>query len=142
MKVRIKRLTEKAEIPFKAHSTDACYDVIATSIEDLGDGRIIYGTGISLGLPKNTQLDVRSRSSIHKTGLILSNGVGTGDEGYIGEYKVVFYNILSHLPNYQIGDKIAQIQLKGRLDMDFEEVDELEETARGEGGFGSSGLKK
>lgn len=138
MKVNIKLINTK-NLPKKSHYSDACYDVIATSKYEYGDGRIEYGLGFSLELPPNTQLDLRSRSSIHKTGLILSNGIGTGDEGYIGEYKVVFYHILTNLKPYEIGDRVAQIQLRSREDMDFNIVNELSQTVRGDGGYGSTG---
>lgn len=137
--VKIKLLNNLAKTPIKSHETDACYDAIATSKKVYGDGRIEYGLGFSLELPPNTQLDLRARSSIHKTGLILSNGVGTGDEGYNGEYRVVFYHVLTTLPPYEIGDRVIQIQLKSREDMNFNHVDELSETTRGAGGYGSTG---
>ena len=137
--VKIKLLHPNAQIPKKAIDADACYDVIATSKEDLGDGRIHYGLGFALEIPENTQLDLRSRSSIHKTGLILSNCIGTGDEEYRGEYQAVFYHIIPTLPPYEVGDKILQIQLKTREDVVFEITNELSDTTRGAKGFGSTG---
>ena len=125
--------------PSKGTSESACYDVVATSVENLGDGRIVYGTGLHLSPTAMTQIDLRARSSIHKTGLILANGIGTGDEDYTGEYKVVFYHVIKELEPYKIGDKILQIQVVDRSDIEFVEVDSLEETERGDGGFGSTG---
>lgn len=141
MQVLFKKLHPDAKLPFKKHDTDACYDVYATEMEDLGDGRIKYKLGFALGLPKGTQLDLRPRSSVHKTGLLLSNCIGTGDESYTGEYQAVFYNVLPNLPNYKPGDRILQIQIPSFRELEFVEVEELEETERGEGGFGSTGLK-
>ena len=137
--VKIKLLNELAKMPVRVHEDDACYDVVATSKKDLGDGRIQYGLGISFELPPNSQLDFRSRSSIHKTGLILSNGIVTGDEGYRGEYAVVFYHIVKELPPYEVGDRIVQLQLRSREDVEFVPVDDLSDTVRGSGGFGSTG---
>ena len=137
--IKIKLLHPNAQIPRKAINTDACYDVIAVSKKDLGDGRIHYGLGFALEIPKNTQLDLRSRSSIHKTGLILSNCIGTGDEEYRGEYQAFFYHVIPTLPPYEIGDKILQIQLRTREDVVFEITNELSETQRGVDGFGSTG---
>jgi dUTP pyrophosphatase len=137
--VKIKLLHPNAQIPKKAIDTDACYDVIATSKKDLGDGRIHYGLGFALEIPENTQLDLRSRSSIHKTGLILSNCIGTGDEEYRGEYQAVFYHVIPTLPPYEVGDRILQIQLKTREDVIFEITNELSDTTRGAKGFGSTG---
>jgi dUTP pyrophosphatase len=137
--IKIKLLHPNAQIPKKVIDTDACYDVVAISKEDLGDGRIHYGLGFALELPENTQLDLRPRSSIHKTGLILSNCIGTGDEEYRGEYQAFFYHIIPTLPPYEIGDKILQIQLKTREDVNFILTEKLSETKRGNKGFGSSG---
>ena len=137
--IKIKLLHPNAQIPKKAIDTDACYDVIAVSKEDLGDGRIHYGLGFALEIPDGTQLDLRPRSSIHKTGLILSNCIGTGDEEYRGEYQAFFYHIIPTLPPYEIGDKILQIQLKTREDVNFILTEKLSETKRGNKGFGSSG---
>lgn len=144
MKVKI-MLQSGSTIPQKAHTTDACYDVYATSLNDLGDGRIEYGLGIHLQpeyLGQGIQFDFRARSSIHKTGLILSNCIGTGDEGYTGEYKAVFYNVIPSLQNYKVGDRILQMQVTQAIPVDFELVDEFDNTSRGAGGFGSSDEKK
>lgn len=137
-KVKIKLLHANASIPKKSFNTDACYDVVATSVKSYGDGRYEYGLGFSLELPENTQLDLRPRSSIHKTGLILSNCIGTGDEGYTGEYKAVFYHVIKTLPIYNVDDRILQIQVRSREDVEFVLADELSESERGDGGFGST----
>jgi len=139
MNVNIKLLHPEAKLPVKSHSTDACFDCYAVSKEYIGNLRYEYGLGFSLELPEGTQLDLRSRSSIHKTGLMLSNGIGTGDEGYTGEYKVVFYHVIPGMPPYEIGDRVCQIQLSKRTDMEFEIVNELQETERSDGGYGSTG---
>ena len=137
--VKIKLISLNAKIPIKVIETDACYDVFAVSKEDLGDGRIKYGLGFALELPEYTQLDIRPRSSIHKTGLVLSNSIGTGDEDYRGEYMCIFYHIIKTLPPYEVGDRIAQIQLRNRENINFIEIDELTDTQRGSEGFGSTG---
>jgi len=137
--IKIKLLHPNAQVPKKAINTDACYDVIATSKKDLGDGRIHYGLGFALEIPENTQLDLRSRSSIHKTGLILSNCIGTGDEEYRGEYQAYFYHVIPTLSPYNVGDRILQIQLRTKEDVVFEVTNELSETQRNTGSFGSTG---
>jgi len=138
-KVKIKILNKEAQVPKRALENDACYDVVATSKKNLGDGRIQYGLGFALEIPENTQADFRSRSSIHKTGLVLANSIGTIDEGYRGEIGAVFYHVIPTLPPYEIGDRILQMQIRSREDVDFEVVDELSVTDRGLGGFGSTG---
>lgn len=137
--VKIKLLHENASVPKKIINTDACYDAVAVSKKDLGDGRIQYGLGFALEIPIGTQMDLRPRSSIHKTGLILSNCVGTADEEYRGEYQAYFYHVIPTLPPYEVGDRILQIQLRTREDVDFEVVEELSNSQRGIGGFGSTG---
>jgi len=139
--IKIKKLHPDAQIPKKVIDTDACYDVVATSKKDFGDGRIHYGLGFAMEIPIGTQLDLRPRSSVHKTGLILSNCIGTGDEEYRGEYQAVFYHIIPTLPPYEIGDRILQIQMRTREDVTFEITDELSDTTRGDGGYGSTGNK-
>ena len=139
--LKIKKLDERANF-IKKHTSDACWDLVACSKKEYGDGRIEYGLGFSAELPIGTQLDFRARSSIHKTGMILSNGIGTGDEGYRGEYKAVFYHLLKDLPSYEIGDRIIQCQLVERDDEHYSirYVDTLSDTERGDGGFGSTGI--
>jgi len=147
MEIKIKKLSDKAVVPKKAHKTDACFDVVATSKTDLGDGRIEYGLGFSLQIGdspyknynETIQFDFRARSSVHKKGMILSNGIGTGDLGYTGEYKLVFYKIIPTLPDYEVGERIGQMQVRSSHNIDFIEVGELEETDRGAGGYGSTG---
>jgi dUTP pyrophosphatase len=141
MIVKIKFLDENAKIPKRALDGDACYDVIATSKEDIGFGRIRYGFGFALEIPPNTQADFRPRSSIYKTGLILSNCIGTIDEGYRGEIGAVFYHMIPELPPYDVGDRILQMQIRSREDVTFEVVDVLSSSERGVGGYGSTGLK-
>ena len=137
--VKIKLLHPDAQIPKKVIDTDACYDVVAVSKKDFGDGRIHYGLGFALEIPENTQLDLRPRSSVHKTGLILSNCIGTGDEEYRGEFQAVFYHVIPTLPPYEVGDRILQIQMRTREDVIFKEVEVLSDTVRGIGGYGHTG---
>lgn len=143
MLVKYKKLHPEAKEPMKFHSGDAGYDVYATSRKDLGDGRIMYGIGLAFDLPEQTRLDVRARGGIHKTGLILANGVGTGDEPYIDEYFVMFYNIIPDLPSYEVGDRIAQIMLEGVVNLSLVETDSIEVKSRGidNNGQGSTGLR-
>ena len=82
---------------------------------------------------------VRPRSSIWKTGMVLSNSIGTIDEGYTGEISAVFYHLLPDMPRYRVGDRICQLHFDAVLKTDFTLVDELSATDRGEGGYGSTG---
>ena len=138
-KVKFLKRDPKAVLPFKTYKSDACFDVVATSRKDYGDGRISYTFGLSFDLPRGTRLDMRSRSSIHKTGLVLSNSIATIDETFTGEISAVFYHVLPALPAYEVGDKILQIHLETRLPVEFEETDSIAEKERGQNSYGSTG---
>lgn len=84
-------------------------------------------------------IDARPRSSVWKTGMVLSNCEGTIDEDYRGEVSAVFYHVMPNLPRYKVGDRVCQIKLGLALPIEFVEADELSETERGTGGYGSSG---
>jgi dUTP pyrophosphatase len=89
--------------------------------------------------PLNLSIDIRPRSSVWKTGMVLSNCEGTVDEGYTNEISAVFYHVLPNMPRYKIGDKIAQMKIGITLPIGFIEVEELNKTERGMNGYGSSG---
>jgi dUTP pyrophosphatase len=146
MKLKVKRLNEMAKLPFQTYVNDFCFDVIATSKKYLNDEKtkIEYGTGLAFEIEKDTEglipsVCARPRSSIHNTGLILSNSEGTIDYGYIGEVKFVFYKVINGI-EYEIGDKIGQIFIQERKEMEIIEVDELIPTERSNKGFGSTGI--
>lgn len=163
MKVRFKKLHPDAVVPFKKYPEDFCYDVVATSEEQIAPNVWKYGIGLSFeigGKPDDdvlesefgveihryprsrdyiVSLDLRPRSSIYKTGMVLSNAVGTVDDLYRGEVSAIFYHVFPEMPRYRVGDRIGQIKLGFTLPLEFEEVDELGETARGDGGYGSTG---
>lgn len=163
MKVKIKKLDEKAVVPFKTYEDDFCYDVVATSCKEVAPNIYKYGIGlafeidrdkkipmmsgidVSVGFPQHVfdslilSIDFRPRSSVWETGMMLSNAEGTIDELYRGEVKAVFYHIFPDMPKYEVGDKIGQIKLGFTLPMEFELVKELSETERGNGSYGSTG---
>lgn len=156
MNVKIKLLNPNSVLPSKAHDDDFCYDCVATSCEEIAPNIYKYGLGLAFQVDRGNEngysadwlpelsnvdlaIDVRPRSSIHKTGMVLSNSVGTLDEGYRGEVSVVFYHLYPNLPKYEIGDKVCQIKLGAAIPVDFEVVNELNQTARGTGGYGSTG---
>lgn len=149
MKVKIKKLSSDAVIPFKNYKRDFCYDCVATSCEEVAPNIYKYGLGFGLQINKDEindaieddlllGIDLRPRSSIWKTGMILSNSPGTGDELYTGQYYAVFYHIFPDMPKYEVGDRICQIKIGITGSMEFEEVNELSETERGTGGYGST----
>lgn len=138
MKIRIKRLHENAKLPIKATSGSSGYDLTAVSFERLNEYIWIYDIGLAIQIPAGHEGQLRARSSIFKTGCFLANGVGTLDSDYLGPVRLVFIG-----PNqpYQIGDRIAQLVIaKVSNQVNFEVVDVLTTTERGEGGFGSTGM--
>ena len=146
MKVKFKQIHENAVIPFKTHDRDFCYDCVATTCEEIAPNVYKYGLGFALEIVDDRKhegsvlsIDIRPRSSIYKTGMVLSNSQGTIDEPYRGEICAVFYHVLPNMPKYEVGDKICQIKLGVTGKMDFEVVDELSSTERNDGGFGSTG---
>ena len=137
MKVRIKKLSENAVIPTYAKEGDAGMDLVATRIINERLDSITYGTDIALEIPEGFVGLIFPRSSIRKTDLILSNSVGVIDSGYRGEIQATFKR--SGVYAYAVGDRGAQIMIIPHPPIEFEEVDELSDTERGDGGFGSTG---
>lgn len=138
MIVRFKKLDKNAVTPSKAYPGDAGFDLTAVSVEDLPNGKIKYGTGISVEIPEGYVGLVFPRSSIYKFGLMLSNAVGVIDAGFRGEIKAVFRQTYGEFA-YQVGDRIAQLVIMPIPEIELQETDELSESKRGTGGYGSSG---
>lgn len=169
MIVSVKKLNEKAVLPFKKYEDDFCYDVVAVSEEQIAPNVWKYGLGLAFqiergdevfiedatnifGAPTRTQsiidmkrspiklsIDFRPRSSVWETGMVLSNCEGTIDELYRGEVSAVFYHVMPNMPRYKVGDRIGQIKLGFTLPIVFVEVDDLNNTKRGTKGYGSTG---
>lgn len=161
MKVRIKKLSPDAVIPVKAHDTDAGFDLTAISRAVDRYGNIVYGTGLAFEIPKGFVGYVFPRSSISKVDMLLSNAVGVIDSGYRGEvtakFKPSWQFDTAALPFrmgdvditgmdddngcriYQVGDRIAQLVIMPYPEVEFEEAEELTDTDRGTGGYGSTG---
>lgn len=141
MKIKIKKLNDLAKMPYRKHDFDAGFDLYATSVEeDKVSGLVTYGTGLSFEIPEGFVGLIYPRSSISKSGMLLSNSVGVVDAPYRGEVSVKFWNIIEDL-RYSVGDRICQLIIMPIPSVEFEEVKELTTTERGEGGFGSTGIK-
>ena len=138
MEVKIKKLNENAVIPRYAHPTDAGLDLVAVTKSKDRDGNFVYGTGLAFEIPKGFVGLVFPRSSLSSRGLILTNSVGVIDSGYRGEVTAKFKPFLFTKP-YDKGDRVAQMVIMPYPHVDFVEVDELSESDRGEGGYGSTG---
>ena len=147
MNILFKKLHENAQLPVKAegHEADFCYDCVAVSEEEVAPNVWKYGLGFALQ-PVNDfdgtnirAINLRARSSVWKTGMVLSNSQGTVDEIYTGEISAVFYHVMPNLPRYKVGEKICQICLERTEVLNFVEIAELRKTARMDGNYGSTG---
>lgn len=143
LNVKIKKIHPNAIIPSYAKDGDAGLDLTATEIISETPFQISYGTGISLEIPKGYVGLVFPRSSIRKYDLALTNCVGVIDSGYRGEIQATFKktNWLkgNESEKYQIGDRGAQIVILPYPEIKMIESNELSNSERGEGGFGSTG---
>lgn len=170
MKVQFKKLHENAKMPIKVNNSDFCYDMYAAWVEKLDPYTYRYHTGIAVQIQRAAEpielldedrfaeaiaidlrhspillsLDARPRSSVWKTGMILTNCEGTIDEGYTGEICAVFMHLDQYKPKYEAGDRIMQVKIGFTLPIEWEEVSEFQQTGynqqRGDRGWGSSGL--
>ena len=158
LKIKVKKLVPEAVLPQRAKEGDVGYDLVA--IEDgqwkTDDSGVLvyiqYKTGLSIEPPPGYYVEIFPRSSITKTGLILGNSIGLVDEGYRGEILLRFKfpntvtntekdygNLIAAQTKYKKGDKIGQLVIRKAIHMDFIEIEELSDTDRNDGGFGSTG---
>lgn len=142
--VKVYREDETVKLPTYSKQGDACMDVYVHSIEEKDD-RVVYHTGLHFKLPEDYEMEIRPRSSNTKTMAIMQNSPGTLDEGYTGELMIVHRAIdapFISVIEYNVGDRVAQILVRHREQIIWDEVEtieELGETERGAGGFGSTG---
>lgn len=126
------------------HATDACCDIVCTSIEKTDDGRIKCGTGIHVALEYRDSLTCRPNSRITKMGYVVANAPMTLDESYRGEFFIVFRAIVDNPTPINVGDVIGQLEIPHHRQICFEPVENLEDlgiTDRGDGAFGSTAKK-
>lgn len=131
-------------IPERAHKGDAGLDL--KSAEDtilrIGESKVVR-CGFKMALEEGFEAQVRSRSGLAaKNQVIVLNAPGTIDSGYRGEVKVILANLGPNELFINRGDRIAQMVIAKYESPEIEEVKSLDETARGAGGFGSTGVKK
>ena len=141
VEIRVKRLNPDARIPKAAKVGDVAFDLYSVIDYDIKPGeRYAVPTGIAVEIPIGYEGQVRPRSGLAlKEGITVLNTPGTIDSGYRGEVKTIMINH-GNVP-FQItkGMRISQLAIRPVPDVEFIEVDELSETERGEGGFGSTG---
>jgi len=140
--VNFKKLHADTKLPVKGSSSAACFDVYATSMTLDHKGVVTYGLGFATEIPEGWRGVIVPRSNIAKHPWVLANSIGIVDSDYRGEWMVKFKCIsdeLKALP-YSVGDRVAQIYFEKNVDVAFAEVEELDQTGRGDGGFGSTGI--
>jgi dUTP pyrophosphatase len=153
MKVKFKKLHPNATIPKQATELSGGWDITVTEIIKESEDFVICKLGFALEIPKGYKLTLVPRSSLTKTKWILQNSPGLGDADYIGEYQYRFralpINIgwnnkaeycltYSKFP-YKVGDRIGQVYLEEVIPIEWEVTEDLSDTERGSGGFGSTG---
>ncbi|MDV8008148.1 dUTP diphosphatase [Rhodococcus sp. IEGM 1318] len=142
LSIALKRLDPDLPVPQRAHPGDAGVDLCSTSDVTIEPGhRTLVGTGIAIALPVGTVGLIHPRSGLAaKSGLSIVNAPGTVDAGYRGELKVCLINLdPATAIDIRRGDRIAQLVVQ-RVELPvFEEVESLDDTTRGTGGYGSSG---
>ena len=137
--LKVKRLTDTAKLPTYAHDGDACFDLYADDV-NVTSGGFLCNTGLSVEVPQGYAMMIYSRSGHgFKNNMRLSNCVGVLDSGYRGPVmvKLTCDRQIQYVP--KVGDRIAQAMLIPVPVVTFEEVTELSDSERGDGGFGSSG---
>lgn len=140
--VKIKKLRDNAIIPTYGSEEAGAFDLYVSEIETDSYGNQVYKFGISMEIPKGYVGLLFPRSSNCKTVLYLTNSVGIIDSDYRGEITAKFKTRdkeMFHVLNYNIGDRVAQMMIVPNFKVNFEEVEELSETKRGSGGYGSTG---
>jgi dUTP pyrophosphatase len=143
MKVNIKKLTPEATTPTYAKEGDAGMDLTATSVKET-DMYVEYGTGLAFELPEGFVGLLFQRSSVSKYHLSLANAVGVLDSGYRGEVSFRFKKTngypYANQVIYNVGDKIGQIMIIPYPKVEFTVIEQLLDSERGTGGYGSSGV--
>ena len=142
LRVLLRRVDPELPMPSYAHPGDAGADLLTSVDVDLMPGeRTVVPTGIAIALPPGHAAFVHPRSGLaSRAGLALVNAPGTVDEGYRGEIKVIVINLDPREPiRLRRGDRIAQLVIQPVVRAEFAEVDDLPDSARAEGGFGSTG---
>lgn len=141
MKVKIKKVHADAKIPERKSKAAAGFDIysIEETVIKPGESAMIR-TGVALEFPEDVLVIVAPRSSFAlKKNLDVPHSIGIGDSDYRGEYLLPLRNLGKEDAIIEKHERIGQFVFLYKLDIEFEEVDELEDTERGTGGFGSTG---
>jgi len=145
LKVKFKKLNDDVKLPVKGSSHAACFDVYAHSITNMNDGKVKVGLEFATEIPIGWKGSIVPRSNLTKHNWVLNNSIGVIDSDYRGEWMAIFtpIQIGSIVPDfpYEIGERVAQIFFDKVEEVELLQVDSLEDSNRGTGGFGSTGVK-
>jgi len=141
LKVKFKKTNSNMKLPVKGSFHAACYDVYANSIVYDGS-KAKVGLGFMTEIPEGWRGVIVPRSNLTKYHWVMNNSIGIIDSDYRGEWMCIFTPIHNYTQfPYSVGDRIAQIYFEPVHQVEFEEVNDLSTSERGEGGFGSTGIK-
>ncbi len=142
MKLKVKKLDPEARIPAYAHEGDSGMDLYSAENATIEPGeRKTVKTGLAISLPKGFEAQIRPKSGLaSNSGITVLNTPGTVDSCYRGEIMVIMANFGKQPYKVEKGKKIAQMVIARVEEAEVEETDELDETTRSDGGFGSTGL--
>lgn len=142
LQVKFKKISDNTIVPSRGSLDAACYDVYAHSIIHKDDGKVAVGLGFKTEIPVGYKAVLIPRSNLTKYNWVMNNSVGIIDADYRGEWMCIFTPTKEgqDFP-YAVGDRIAQFYLDEVYNIAFLEVTALSDTTRGDGGFGSTGLK-
>ena len=145
IQVKFKKVTDDVKMPIKGSKNAACFDVHAHSIVHKGNGKVHVGLGFKTEIPVGFRGVIVPRSNLTKFRWVLNNSFGVIDADYRGEWMAIFTQIDNNDSSeefpYAVGDRVAQIYFEPVHNITISVVEELEDSERGEGGFGSTGLK-
>ena len=141
MKAKLVKLKDNARVPTQGSLKAAGFDLYACEGTYILPGQTkLIPTGLSIQPPEGYCFKIYARSGLAtKKGLRPANCVGICDEDYTGEYMVALHNDSNEIQTIEDGERIAQLSLERYYSFEFEEVEKLDKTERGSGGFGSTG---
>lgn len=140
--VKFKKLHKEAKLPFKATKQAGAYDVYATEIIKESESVYLVKLGFAVEFPPTYKLMFCPRSSLTKTPWVLQNSPGIGDSDFRGEYSLRFRTFIQdYFPSfpYKVGDRVAQCYFQQVIEVHWRETENLNETERGGGAYGSTG---
>jgi len=143
LKVKFKKISGNTILPFKGSVDAACFDVYAHSIT-FENNKMVIGLGFKTEIPRGYKGILMPRSNLTKHPWMMNNSMGIIDADYRGEWKMILTplngDLITNALPYGTGDRVGQIYFEAVTPVEFVEVEDLSETERGTGGFGSTGL--